>query len=84
MDILINVVGFIPLGFLLAGYLKHKGFRSVAFVFLSVAVGFGISLLIEILQAFLPSRLSSIVDLITNTSGTMIGCLVLMLRGKIL
>jgi hypothetical protein len=84
IDLLINIVGFIPLGFLLAGYLKHKGFRSVAFVLLSVAVGFGISLLIEILQAFLPSRSSDIVDLITNTSGTMIGCLVLMLRGKIL
>ena len=84
MDILLNVAGFIPLGFLLAGYLKDKGFSSVAFVLLSVAGGFGISLLIEILQAFLPSRSSGIVDLITNTSGTMIGCLVLMLRGKIL
>jgi VanZ family protein len=77
MDILLNVVGFIPLGFLFAGYLKHKGFRSIAVVLLAIATGFCISLLIEVLQAFLPSRSSDMMDLIANTFGTMIGCLVL-------
>jgi glycopeptide antibiotics resistance protein len=74
-DILINVVGFIPLGFLLARYLRYKGCGSLAVVLLAVAAGFGISFFIEILQAFLPARSSDMMDLIANTFGTIIGCL---------
>lgn len=78
-DILVNVAGFIPLGFLFAGYLRYKGCGSVAVALLAVATGFGISLFIEVLQAFLPSRSSDMMDLIANTIGTMIGCLFLVL-----
>ena len=42
---------------------------------LAVVVGFGVSFAIEYLQAYLPSRDSSVRDLVTNTAGTMIGAL---------
>ena len=42
---------------------------------LAVVVGFGVSFAIEYLQAYLPSRDSSLRDLVTNTAGTLIGAL---------
>ena len=76
IDLLINIFGFIPLGFLSAGRMNHKGFGLVGAFLISVALGFGIGLTIEILQAFLPSWSSDMTDLITNTLGTVIGCFV--------
>jgi glycopeptide antibiotics resistance protein len=72
-DILINIVGFIPLGFLFSLYLKRKGWTFRNSLFLSAASGLTISLIIEVLQAFLPSRSSGMTDIITNTLGTIIG-----------
>jgi len=52
-----------------------KGGGIVVAVVLAVVVGFGVSLAIELLQAYLPSRDSSLRDLITNTAGTLFGAL---------
>jgi glycopeptide antibiotics resistance protein len=49
--------------------------RLAAIVFLTVLVGFGVSMAIELLQAYLPSRDSSLRDLVANTAGTLIGAL---------
>jgi VanZ like family len=71
-DVGINIVGFMPLGFCFAVYFssveqwKRPG---AAAVFL----GFVISLTIEVLQAFLPTRNSGMTDIITNTTGTVLG-----------
>ena len=51
--------------------------QIVAAVGLAVVVGFGVSLAIEWLQAYLPSRDSSLRDLITNGIGTFIGSFVI-------
>ena len=71
-DVVINIVGFVPLGFCLFAYLSSL--RSVRLAAMAtIAFGFATSFTIEILQAFLPTRSSDTTDIITNTLGTVIG-----------
>jgi hypothetical protein len=74
-DIILNVLLFTPLGFFLAGRLISRGFSPAPAVMTAVAMGFGLSLAVEITQAFLPGRESDFMDLITNTAGTAAGSL---------
>jgi hypothetical protein len=68
----LNIVAFIPLGFFLRAYFKAgKCIRRAALT--SVIAGLLVSLTIEILQAYIPTRNSGMTDLITNTLGTGIG-----------
>ena len=73
-DVALNVVGFIPFGFFTATYFSSvrqvKGAVAIA-----VVLGFVTSLIIETLQAFLPTRDSGINDIITNTVGTTLGAM---------
>jgi hypothetical protein len=72
-DILINLFGFVPLGFLLSMYLIQKGLPLRNSLVLSILIWFFLSLMIEVLQAFLPGRSSSMTDLLANTFGAAIG-----------
>jgi hypothetical protein len=71
-DVLVNIGGFVPVGFFLLDYLliarlvKHPA----AIV---VIAGFGLSLTIECIQWFLPTRFSDMTDIICNTFGTALG-----------
>ena len=70
-DAVINVLGFIPLGFLLGlGRRNRKPF------FLGLIVVFSTSLTIESLQFFTVNRQPSVDDLLMNTLGGMLGWIV--------
>ena len=74
-DVAINVGGFIPLGFFFYPYFLLLR-RSEHPATVTIVLGFVVSLTIEVLQAFLPTRDSGMTDLITNTLGTAVGVMV--------
>jgi len=80
IDIIVNFIGFIPLGFVIAATLIEINVTSKKrVVLMTVALCFIISLTIEIVQAWVPSRISSMADLAFNTSGALIGAVIYLL-----
>jgi glycopeptide antibiotics resistance protein len=74
MDVAINVAGFIPFGFFCAGFLvKICRFKISANYMITALLGFGLSLAIELMQVYLPTRDSSLTDVICNVLGTIMG-----------
>jgi VanZ family protein len=69
---LFNIAGFIPLGFCFSLYFT-VAWRMKHAALLSVVLGGAVSILIELSQAYLPTRYSGMTDIITNTVGTLIG-----------
>jgi VanZ like family/Concanavalin A-like lectin/glucanases superfamily len=73
-DVATNVAGFIFLGFFLQAYLVlQSGTKWPALV--TLFSGAAISLAVEILQVYLPTRASSMTDVLMNTLGTALGIL---------
>jgi hypothetical protein len=71
-DMLRNIVAFVPLGFLLYAWLALR--PSVRRIALTVTVLGGLlSVTMEILQAWLPTRQSDTMDIVSNTFGTWAG-----------
>ena len=71
-DVLINIGGFVPLGFFFCAYFASVR-RLHRATLATIVLGGVVSFTIEVLQAFLPTRDSGMTDLITNTLGTGIG-----------
>jgi hypothetical protein len=70
--VLVNLAGFVPLGFFFCAYFESVTLLKRA-TLTTVALGLGVSLMIETLQGFLPTRDSGTTDVITNTLGTCLG-----------
>ncbi len=68
----INIGGFIPLGFFFCAYLTLAGPISRP-ALVTIILGATVSVTIEVLQAYLPTRDSGMTDIITNTLGTGLG-----------
>lgn len=71
-NVLINIGGFVPLGFFFCAYLSSVRQIDRA-VLATIALGAVVSFAIEVLQSFLPTRDSGVTDIITNTLGTAVG-----------
>ncbi len=71
-DVGANLVGYAPLGFLLALALLRSGHPRLAWP-VAVGLSIGLSLGVEVLQNHLPMRVPSNVDVVMNTAGAVLG-----------
>lgn len=73
-DIVLNVLGFLPFGFVLAPALPQRIGRGAG-VAVATLVAALLSFSMEFTQNFLPTRVPSNIDLACNTSGAFLGAL---------
>jgi hypothetical protein len=77
-DVTINIVGFIQFGFFLAAFLRKVTQPRRRLVYMITAIlGTGLSFIIELTQAYLSTRDSSLTDVLCNTAGTILGVVIL-------
>ncbi|OEZ99970.1 VanZ family protein [Duganella sp. HH101] len=74
-DAVINVVGYLPLGTLIV-YALYPRFKGVVAWLMAAASGLLISGLMEGVQTYLPSRVSSNLDFYTNAAGCAMGAVI--------
>ncbi|MEQ1519467.1 MAG: VanZ family protein, partial [Usitatibacteraceae bacterium] len=79
-DTLLNVAAYIPFGAMLASLLRDRAQHGLSRIMsdaqiwiAAVTIGAATSCAFELLQAFLPARVSSSVDLLANTFGAAVG-----------
>lgn len=74
-DVIQNVMLFIPLGLLGGVWAKQKNFSAISGFVIITVYGAFLSASVEIIQLYSISRTTSLNDLLTNTTGTLIGLL---------
>ena len=73
-DILVNVIVYIPVGALLTWWL-HRRLPLLPAIFLATLGGIALSIGMEYLQTYLPSRVASKLDVWVNGAGSLIGAM---------
>jgi VanZ family protein len=73
-DVLVNLAAYIPLGFLVTLGLRLR-LAPVAAVAGGTVIAIALSILMESVQMFLPSRVATNVDVLANGAGGLIGAL---------
>jgi len=83
-DAAINFLGFIPLGYLMMSYLlsRDRIQKKIPVSCFAIAACVGISLLIELSQYYMPSRDSSLFDLLCNGLGAFGGIIYYLLEQR--
>ncbi len=71
-DVMVNIVGYMPFGTLIVLAL-HPRVRGVWAVAVAAVVGLLVSGTMEVVQNYLPSRVPSSLDLLTNAGGCLAG-----------
>ncbi len=83
-DVAINIAGFVPLGFFLAVFVRKTTQIGNGRLYLLIALsGFGLSLAIELLQVYLPTRYSQLSDVLCNSTGTILGLIIFRMYEKL-
>ena len=73
-DVITNIVGYLPFGFLMVFSLYPRLLKWSAFIF-TLFLGILVSGCLESLQTYLPTRIPSSIDWYSNTLGVLIGAL---------
>lgn len=71
-DLATNIIAYLPFGFFCTAALRHRLAPLSAWL-VAVALGGGLSLVMEWLQNYLPNRVPSNLDLACNAAGTLLG-----------
>jgi VanZ family protein len=74
-DVIENILGFMPFGFVLCGLFALSRPRGQA-ILMATLVGGLLSFTVEFLQYYIPRRDSSLTDVISNTTGSLLGALI--------
>lgn len=80
-DFTLNAFSYFPLGFLLA-YLLRNRWPAINLLLLTTLAGLSLSLGMEYAQMYLPSRVSSNSDLLSNSMGTLAGSAIALMIAK--
>jgi len=67
-----NIAMFVPVG-ILSAFIPGRRGGAIWIIARSAAIGFGLSLAIEIAQYFIPARFPGVTDLLLNTVGAFLG-----------
>ncbi len=77
-DVLLNLAGFVPFGFFVCAYFcESRDWSKRRIVLITTLLGGALSLTIELLQVYLPTRDSSSEDLAFNILGSLSGAIAL-------
>ena len=77
MDFFLNTLLFVPFGFLLRLLLEKHTNRYYLSLFITIIAGLFLTITIETLQSYLPIRYTSILDVLSNTLGTIAGAMII-------
>jgi hypothetical protein len=82
IDITVNLLGFMPFGFFAAWLCHALGYRVRVALMLTLAGALLLSLTIELAQVWLPTRDSSLLDLVMNGLGAAAGAVAFVFRPR--
>ncbi|MGH7454066.1 MAG: VanZ family protein, partial [bacterium] len=81
VDLLNNILLFLPIGFSVTAILRKRKLGETAIFLIALAAGFGLSFTVEVLQVFLPKRFPAVSDMVSNSAGAGLGYLCFRRRG---